>query len=325
MKVDYWTERDKWPYAPPSHLFFPEFFEQVGQAIFPDEWSGHETRDPPVQPELPSPTKVFEGDTDIVSDLPLYRRYHLRARELLGHSMERPVNNTLTQQEWSAARDRWYEIDIRAPKCSERRSAVRRLIQDGASAGTLEFVTRKPDGGPFRGIQKDHWNCDRGVADVRFSKCSMTHRIADAMRSPPSGQSERADYFRGFTLPLFIERKNALWAIPHLTAWHRDELDELPEYKKQAKPVQLVPMAPEASPPAEAANDSASSADNLPSVEAIQAFAAKLDAEGLAKRKVDLDEIARRWDMSDGSLPKVESVRSEMKGQRRGRRKKTAG
>lgn len=325
MQVNYWVEREKWPYVPPTHLFFPDFFEQVGQAIFSDDWTGYETRDPDVQPELPSPTKIFEGDSDLVADPSLYRRHHMRARELIGCSLDKAVNSALTQQEWTEARDRWYEIDIRAPKNRMRRAVIRRIIHDGAAAGTLSFRIREPESGEFSDFGQAIWNCAREVVYPRFITCSLSQNRSDCMRSPPSDRSEREEYYLGFNQPLYIARKNARWALPHLVAWYRNEIDELPHSNDAAEPTQLVLVTP--APDNVPKNNHGENSEDLPlaSLDAIEAFAAMLDAKKIPKRKVDTNLLKKHWDMADGAVPKLERVHKQMQGQPKGRRKEAKG
>ena len=321
MAVNYWTEREKWPYVAPSHYFLPDVFEEVGKAIFGDEWTGLETRDPPARPEIPSPTKVFVGDTDVVADVDLYRKFRTRAHDLLGRTTDRERNLPVSWDEWRRARDRWYEIDLRAPRFRERRATVRAVLQDGAAAGTLIFESRGVNGGSFRTIHPGHWNCERRIADVRFSRCSLTSKIEDAMKPPPAGHLERAEYLRRFNLPLFVARRNARWAVPILAAWHRGELDDLPAY--DTSPVAKAPNGPEQSGSASAApiaeQPSRSAAPIRPDEEKCRALAAQFDQEGIAIRAVKASMISARWNPADGPVPKKDAITTLMDGRPKGR------
>lgn len=246
LEINFWVERDRWPYIRPSLAFFPEVFDEVGSAIFGASWTFREMSELPIEPELPSPTKVFIGDSDAPADVSLYNRFRDRAFDLLGVAPGHLRQLPISWEQWRRARERWVAIELAEISAQPRRLAVFRLLHDAAAEGTLRFTARLPDGGRSAELSPSWWDLSYDVVLARFVTCAMPSKIEYARMAPPNDPDKRTRYYKGFDLPLVVSRQNLRWAIPHLVSWHEGSIQLLPAYDSEGSTATLNLIATDA-------------------------------------------------------------------------------
>lgn len=72
-RVDYWTERNAWPFVKPGYLFLPDAFDRIGAKMFGADWAGEEGSFIPCGEAPPSPKFVFEKIGNAAPGIPAFK------------------------------------------------------------------------------------------------------------------------------------------------------------------------------------------------------------------------------------------------------------
>lgn len=202
----FWANKYDWPFVTPGYTFFPDAFEEIGKALFPEDWTGEEAVFMGAGEKIPSASDVFLPDSDAPKDFELLRKHQQDVFRLLDlPAGKRPP----TWDEWCEARTRWYDLDIRAPRIVARCNSAIDEIHNAAAEGLLVLTVRRK--GEMVDLPPSTWNCDRPLVCARFEHCALS--TEDPFQSPPSVEellitsptekTRQFAYWRSFTEFLF--------------------------------------------------------------------------------------------------------------------------
>lgn len=174
-----WRHKEQWPFVPSGFLYVPDAFDQIGEMLYGDEWTGEEGKFRQNVGRFPKPSQVFQGDTDVVADLEKYREGRLAVGLLLGIDMSRH-SSMLSNREWCEATDIWYHFDAGGPLLLRRRAAVIEFIHRHAEAGDLIFYIRRE--GEMLRVRRSAWNVEPPEVQGRI-ELGLLVPIRDEVRS----------------------------------------------------------------------------------------------------------------------------------------------
>lgn len=211
--------------VPPGFITIPDVFETIGQHHFGAEWTGQEVDYVDRGPAFARPSQVFDGDSDIVKDMNLYRQSRSQVLDLL----ELPSNysSLITNGEWVKATDIWRTWEGSAHLVRERRNKVFWIMYRLGMSGQIGYCYIRSDGSPSE-LDKSQWNCSFDVACDRFEHAALN--AIHPMHRPEPWNDGRT-YFPYFTGELLVQELNVVEALPKIpkASAPKVEPDELPK------------------------------------------------------------------------------------------------
>jgi len=179
-RVDFWTKSYEWPRDSAGFIFLARALHLLGRAMFPDEWTGDETKIELYQSLPDTMPHASSGSAYFAHSLLMKHRPDLN-RETLRWAGDRVRGFPSLPPPVSFSKDEWtIVLSIVKENHDTHRPALIRLYQVKNRiielAETDRFVTaiRPIQGGNFRTIPSDWWNTER--ADCRFDFCQMNPR-----------------------------------------------------------------------------------------------------------------------------------------------------
>jgi hypothetical protein len=176
LRIDFWTNQNKWPRDNSSHVFLARAVHRVGECLFNDEWSEKDTQIElmPALPEnnvddLSSRLRVAQ----ILRSPWLFPNRAATKENLKGSArsllrvMPPPVNN----DEWAAARSIVAKDHADKLPGLKRFTSVKEKIIELADAGKLLTAIRARAGGDLTPLPPWWWNSERIL--YRFDLCQL--------------------------------------------------------------------------------------------------------------------------------------------------------
>ncbi|MDR7221700.1 hypothetical protein [Aminobacter aminovorans] len=183
-RIKWWFDKAKWPIDNPGrYRFLARAVHDVGQGLFPDEWTRHEplTPEPYGIPNFSTPDgksyRLPQALADakqklIVNDL-LIRHHPEFGRKPAERGPFGPKPQDFTAEEWAAGIEVSSRIDSERYQLRRRLDVVQETISTACLSGELVSVLRPLEGGSMTAPldPQAYWNGER--MKPRFFWCQM--------------------------------------------------------------------------------------------------------------------------------------------------------
>jgi hypothetical protein len=176
-RVDFWTKSYEWPRDGAGFIFLARALHLLGRAMFPDEWTGDETKIELYQSLPDTMPHASSGRAYFAHSLLMKHRPDLN-RETLRWAGDRARGFSTVPPPVSFSKDEWaIALSIVKENHDTHRPAILRLYQvksriiELAESDKLITAVRPLAGGNPTMIPSSWWNTER--ADCRFDFCQM--------------------------------------------------------------------------------------------------------------------------------------------------------
>jgi len=181
--LEFWASPHTWPHDPHGYVFLARAIEEIGQAMFGQDWTGKEVTTEHVR-GLPHQWQATPGDASyargVLRKLPEFAKQLPKTRTL-PPSLNSLADRTrwvvivrphdFTGAQWSAAQAHLrHQQEERAPAL-QRVSAVQRKIVELCESGKLISAIRPRAGGDMREVPRAWWNTESW--HNRFTMCQV--------------------------------------------------------------------------------------------------------------------------------------------------------
>jgi hypothetical protein len=184
MALDFWARPDAWPLDPDGYVFLARAVEEIGRAMFGQDWTGKEVTTEHVR-SLPDQAQGTVGDAsyahDVLMKLPKYSKQLPSAKTVLPPSLNsvlsRPAGlalfqvDSFTTEQWSAAQAAVRRQQKERAPALQRLSQVQLNIVKRCESGELISAIRSRAGGDMREVPRDWWNTESW--HNRFTMCQL--------------------------------------------------------------------------------------------------------------------------------------------------------
>jgi hypothetical protein len=208
--LNYWFKQHLWPVDTHEHLFLARAVNEVGKALFGDDWTGTEPLSPffRLLPVLPpkeghwSAAEIYQTLCEKRPDLNLTppEQLPLRAHPLMRGAKVGEVP-PFSAEQWLAAREVYSARVREAAPAHERFAAACGTIRSRCATGEIISALRNRRGGQICAAPAHVWNTEGATLALRF-ECFMLN-----LRDPFSnGVSDKSQW-------IFLERRSLERAI----------------------------------------------------------------------------------------------------------------
>jgi hypothetical protein len=168
--ADFWQDQTAWPRDTQERVFLGRAVNQLGRALFGEEWTGEE-------PGIKT-FSYFKIVTDSRATNNFIARYlpQFRRREYHGSMAPPPTGYDGHSPKFKFSEGELQEMELfierhneTVPPAKERFKKVQDTIADGAVSGKLGTSFRAVAGGDFSPIPVSWWNTER--LGQRFASC----------------------------------------------------------------------------------------------------------------------------------------------------------
>lgn len=163
-QLTFWASTDAWPRDTSTHSFLARATNQLGEALFGNDWNGpFDVTEKLIRAPL-STSDDLEANNVLARYKPELGRKIIRGRGLLDAE-------ELSRDDWRVAQETVRKVNEEKLVAINRFKRVSAEIVNGAESGRLSTATRPLRGGEFSPIPASYWNIDDPSS--RFFFCQL--------------------------------------------------------------------------------------------------------------------------------------------------------
>ena len=174
FRFDFWSASESWPTDPVGYVFLARAFDELGRAMFPDDWTGKEALAADSK-ALPFLDHLGLHRSDRIHALRLLRSHRpdlvepvITERASLYGRLSDPV---LSTEQWKVAAElSAKEVMQRGPVLQRQQAVVREIVRR-CEAGELMSYGRPVKGGNLADLSRATWRTE--LLAARVTQCQI--------------------------------------------------------------------------------------------------------------------------------------------------------